>query len=203
MVMRTGPTPGKTFPLSKSEMYIGRDATNDVIINDAEISRKHSRLVMVPGGYMIEDLGSTNGTFVNGQRLMGPHTLRPGELVMLGENISLAFEAAQFDPDATIVGAGPIATPISTPEMPAFEPATPLPVSHSVTPPPSGGPLPSGPAVYEEPLTPPKKGSGRIWILAGCGCLFLLCLAVVGIGFAFDAMDLYCTPPFNAVFPCP
>jgi len=101
-IMRTGPTPGKIFELITNELYIGREVTNDITIDDAEVSRKHARLIMQAGGYLLEDLGSTNGTYVNGQRLMGPHVLRPGELVKLGENVSLAFEAG-YDPDATMV----------------------------------------------------------------------------------------------------
>jgi pSer/pThr/pTyr-binding forkhead associated (FHA) protein len=92
LVMRSGPNPGKTFELSEGEATIGRDITNAIVINDAEVSRRHARLSPQAGGYVLEDLGSTNGTFVNGQRLMGPHLLRPGELVLLGENVSLAYE---------------------------------------------------------------------------------------------------------------
>jgi pSer/pThr/pTyr-binding forkhead associated (FHA) protein len=64
------------------------------------------------GTYMLEDLGSTNGSYVNGQRLMGPHTLRNGELIMFGENVGLVFEASSFDMDATIAaGPGQFETP--------------------------------------------------------------------------------------------
>lgn len=62
-------------------MFIGRDLTNDIVINDAEISRRHARLISQAGGYVLEDLGSTNGTFINGQRLASPYILRPGETV--------------------------------------------------------------------------------------------------------------------------
>jgi pSer/pThr/pTyr-binding forkhead associated (FHA) protein len=67
LVTRTGPNPGKTFSLNKPEMYIGRDISNDIVINDAEVSRKHVRLTVQGERYVIEDLGSTNGTFINGQ----------------------------------------------------------------------------------------------------------------------------------------
>ncbi|MBV5350513.1 FHA domain-containing protein, partial [bacterium] len=77
--MRSGPTPGVTFPLEGDQLIIGRDSSNSVAINDAEISRKHSRLSFQGGKYVLEDLGSTNGTFVNGQRLAGPVVLKPGD----------------------------------------------------------------------------------------------------------------------------
>jgi predicted component of type VI protein secretion system len=113
-VMRTGPNPGKSFPLTKDELSLGRDISNDIVINDAEVSRHHARIYRQAGGFVLEDTGSTNGTFVNGQRLMGPHMLRPGEMILLGENISLIFEAYQFDPDATIASG-------TVPDMPSYQ----------------------------------------------------------------------------------
>ncbi len=95
-VMNAGPTPGKEFPLEKDELFIGRDLTNDIVINDAEISRRHARLVSQAGGYVLEDLGSTNGTFVNGQRLASPYILRPGETVTLGEHVTLTYEQVRI-----------------------------------------------------------------------------------------------------------
>jgi len=101
-VMRTGPTPGVTFPLEGDQLIIGRDSSNAVAINDAEISRKHSRLSFQGGKYVLEDLGSTNGTFVNGQRLSGPVVLKPGDVVSLGEQIVLMYDAINMDPGATM-----------------------------------------------------------------------------------------------------
>ena len=104
LVMQKGPNPGKIYELVQEEATIGRDISNRIVINDPEVSRRHARLTLQVGGYVIEDLGSTNGTFVDGQRLMGPHLLRPGQTVMFGEKITLAYEALGFDPNATLVG---------------------------------------------------------------------------------------------------
>jgi predicted component of type VI protein secretion system len=211
LIMRSGPNPGKSFELTKPEIYIGRDIHNDVVINDAEVSRKHSRMTMQAGGYVLEDLGSTNGTFVNGQRLMGPHVLRPNELIMLGENVSLVFETS-FDANATAVS-----VPSQPEQYPSYPPAAaPQPAQPMYTPPPRqtttpqvsppsvsyAGQVPPGPAEpYYQPL--PEEGrSNRTLILAGCGCLVvLLCILVAG-AFAFDYLNLYCTGPFSAVFSC-
>jgi pSer/pThr/pTyr-binding forkhead associated (FHA) protein len=103
LVMRTGPNPGKTFTLNKPEMYIGRDISNDIVINDAEVSRKHVRFIAQGDQYVIEDLGSTNGTFINGQRIAGPHALSSGESIQMGENVVLVFETMAYDPDSTAV----------------------------------------------------------------------------------------------------
>ena len=84
LTVRQGPVPGKVFELAKDVMTIGRDVNNDLVINNSEVSRNHARLTSQSGGYLIEDLASTNGTFVNGQRLIGPKLLnserrgRPG-----------------------------------------------------------------------------------------------------------------------------
>ena len=106
LVIKAGPSVGKAFPLEKSELFIGRDLSNDVVINDPEVSRRHARLVQQGGSFMLEDLGSTNGSFIRGQRLSGPYMLVPGEMITFGEKINLLFEVvtaahvAQTIPDA-------------------------------------------------------------------------------------------------------
>jgi hypothetical protein len=207
LVMKSGPTPGKVFDLARSEMILGRDTSADITISDAEVSRKHARLFAQGGTYMIEDLGSTNGTFVNGQRLMGPHSLKNGELILFGENVGLVFEASAVDMDATIA-AGPGQIPGPPPpavretfmERPMPQPGPDVTWEQPAIEPVYVGQIPEGP--IETPLesTPEKKNNSRTWILAGCGCLLILCCVVVGGAYAFDSLDLYCTPPFDLLF---
>jgi hypothetical protein len=202
LIMRTGPNPGKTFELTRNEIYIGRDINNDIVINDSEVSRKHARLIMQAGGFVLEDLGSTNGTFVNGQRLMGPHVLRAGELVLFGENVSLSFEPG-YDADATMVSSSMQDAPYTT--APAARPVVSSPIPQPVpsAQPVYSGQIPQGPAEpYYEPLEEPKK-TNRTMLYAGIGCLVVvLCLTIVAVGFVFDYLNLYCTPPFDALFAC-
>lgn len=192
LVMRAGPQPGSVFPLQKSEIYIGRDPSNDLVISDAEVSRKHARLIWQAGGYILEDLGSTNGTFVNGQRLLGPHGLRPGEVIQLGENVSLVYEAL-YDPNATRLSAAAAYPP----------PGTPAP-SQSAPPPPLDQPLYSMPAYPLREEVPPtletEKKSPPLWIFAGCGCLLIILCLLVGL-IAFDTLNLYCVGPFRLLSP--
>lgn len=123
LLMRTGPNPGRIFDLLEDEIRIGRGSDNDIVISEMEISREHARLNAQSGSYVIEDLGSTNGTYIDGQRLIGPHLLRSGEMIGLGENVSLVFEPVH-DPDATIVPPARIAgTPETAPVEEAVEPA--------------------------------------------------------------------------------
>ena len=104
LVMRSGPSAGKVHPLEKNELFIGRDLNNDVVINDPEVSRRHARLYAQGNSYVLEDLGSTNGTFVGGQRLTGPYPLRIGEVITFGERMTVVFEM-EPDEDATVVSA--------------------------------------------------------------------------------------------------
>ena len=109
-VMRSGPTPGAIYPLEGDQLIIGRDAASSVAISDAEVSRKHARLNFQGGKYVIEDLGSTNGTFVNGQRLSGATVLKSGDVVSLGEQIVLMYEGLSSDAGSTMMSRGSHAT---------------------------------------------------------------------------------------------
>jgi hypothetical protein len=212
LIMRGGPTPGKVYELTQAIISIGRDYSNDIVINDVEVSRKHVRLTAQGGGYLVEDMGSTNGTFVNGQRLMGPHLLRPGELVTLGERITLFYEAPAFDPNATLMA--PTELPTYHPPTPAYIPpaqapgassyAQPAPAAYpQAAPPPVVAPAP----VYagQIPDSPAEDaGAGekpsRTWILLGAGCLLVFLCVCVGSAYVFDSLNLYCLPPFSTLF---
>ena len=88
-----GPNPDQVFALDGPDLVIGRDPSCNLIVNDLEVSRRHGRLTMQPSGFVVEDLGSTNGTFVNGQRITAVTPLQSGDRVSLGDNIILVFEA--------------------------------------------------------------------------------------------------------------
>lgn len=95
LIMRRGPQPNQTFDLNKPTSTIGRDITNDIVINDPEVSRHHLRFTQGAGGYTIEDLGSTNGTFINGQRITGARPLNNGDMIGLGETVTLGYEVSR------------------------------------------------------------------------------------------------------------
>jgi predicted component of type VI protein secretion system len=199
LIMRAGPNPGKVFTLSKNEIVLGRDVSADVVINAAEVSRRHTRLRLDAGQYVVDDLGSTNGTFVNGQRINAPQALRPGDTIMLGEAATLVYEASQFDPNATMISSVSDQASVAPPPMQASQ------SPRQMTPPPQAyaGQVPSGPIAQPIPAQPPvpkARRGGISWLWAGAGCIVaMLCFFVVG-ALLFDMFDFYCTPPFNALF---
>ena len=179
-VMRSGPTPGKVFPLEGSELSIGRDANQTISINDAEISRKHAKMELRGTSYVIQDLGSTNGTFVNGTRISGIQVLNPNDIVAFGENIVLMYEAV-VDPNATMIASRAPRTSAAMPKpapAPAPAPVYVAPTPVYVAPAPAAAPVPFA----EAPVAPAKKGNKKlilIIILAVVACVILGCIAVL------------------------
>jgi pSer/pThr/pTyr-binding forkhead associated (FHA) protein len=96
LIMRRGPTPGAIFELAADEISIGRGIRNHIVIHDNEVSREHCRLVRLLEGYELHDLQSSNGTFVNGQRVMTTWQLNLGTLIELGDTITLEY--TEYDP---------------------------------------------------------------------------------------------------------
>ncbi len=174
LVVKAGPNPGSAFDLSKEVTLMGRDVTNDISLGDPEVSRQHARLTRTPGGYVLEDLGSTNGSFVNGERLVAPRVLASGDLLGLGENVTLSFEGASPETAETVMGEAVQHGAAPTPEVlqEAISRPTPVPVAEAE---PSGG------------------GGSKRWLLAGGGCLglLILCGATLFLMDAFAPDILY------------
>jgi ABC-type multidrug transport system ATPase subunit len=87
----------KTQKLSlqgQTTLIIGRDPGSDIVLSHPTISRRHARITRAApeGKYVIEDLGSTNGSFVNGERVVGSRPLRQGNIIQVGP-VKLVFEA--------------------------------------------------------------------------------------------------------------
>lgn len=185
LIQRTGPNPGSTFDLTQEVITIGRDVTNELVVADAEVSRQHARVSRTPGGIVLEDLGSTNGTFVNGERLTAPRVLSSGDLVGLGENVTYTFDVVAPESEATVVG--PPAQRAPEPPRPAEPVAAPQPPQPVASPPPPSPP-PAQPAPGHAAVAAVEEGGSgsRNWILAGCGCLVLL-VACAGFLWFMDA----------------
>lgn len=190
-----GPEPGTSFSLAEEVVRIGRGSGSDIIIQDPEVSRVHAQLVRQPDGYAIQDLGSTNGTFVNYERVTGLTALAHGDVIAFGDAIVLAY----WDESAT--ASQPIPPPVIR-EQPDPEP---------VPAPSASAPAYKAPMFQAEPIVPPvpqrpplteadyvaQTAARRRRIIIGCGAgfLILICLCM-GALFFLDGYQqgrlLYC-----------
>jgi hypothetical protein len=164
--------------LDQERITLGRDPSCEIVISDPQVSRQHARLTRQDEMIVIEDLGSTNGTFVNGMRLTNPHTLINGNVIGLGDAVTLTYYGVSIATTEPLAG-----QPTASAMPPSPEPLSPLPpqatppLDYTTTPPPP-------PAYAAAP--PPAKALGQekdsktgLWV--GCGCLALL-LACVAVG---------------------
>ena len=91
LIVIAGGAVGEMHPLERNVMVLGRGSDVGVRIDDPGISRRHSRIVREPdGGFVLEDLGSTNGTFI-GDKPVERHTLADGDRIGLGRTTVLKF----------------------------------------------------------------------------------------------------------------
>jgi hypothetical protein len=95
LLVRTSPVfPSGTIILLDNDVVFGRAADSDVpLTSDATVSGRHARVFRRDGSPYLEDLGSTNGTYVNGQPLAAERLLRPGDVVAVGST-ELVYEVA-------------------------------------------------------------------------------------------------------------
>jgi ABC-type multidrug transport system ATPase subunit/pSer/pThr/pTyr-binding forkhead associated (FHA) protein len=94
LVIKEGPSAGKTYPLEGGEILIGREPSSTLQIDSPGVSRKHARLIFQNNQYLLEDLGSSNGTFVNGERISKSWSLKNGDIISLGRMIQLEYQVA-------------------------------------------------------------------------------------------------------------
>lgn len=113
LMVQAGTQAGLTFSLEKSQVSIGRDPASDVHLQDQRASRQHARLTWKAGQPVLEDLGSSNGTLVNGDPLTGPRILMPGDKILIGETV-LVY---------SVEGVEVAAAPTPKPAQPATEAA--------------------------------------------------------------------------------
>lgn len=208
LIVRRGPQPNQTYELNKDIITVGRDITNDIVINDPEVSRHHMRFTRGGGGYTLEDLGSTNGTFINGQRLTGAKPLGNGDMIGLGETVTLGYERVQPSTASNIAGDVPEAAapaPASPYARPPAGVAAPIPVEQeSPAPAPQYNYSPEAPPSYSDVAQPPIGYSGTDydpnlvledepanntmrWILIGClGLSLFCCCATIAVLFLID-----------------
>jgi len=190
IVMRSGPIPGSSYYIEKDEVFIGRDLTNDLPVPDPEISRRHARFLRRGDAIYIEDLGSTNGTFLNGSRIAGPQQLTDGDLITLAENTVMSFEVKGAATEPLRVSAAKsepgLYTPEAAPTHTAYQPVS--------------APVPQQPIA---PAPTPVRAKKRMgWCLIVLLVLLAL-LLLVGVVLVFMPASWWCALTFNQLPGCP
>lgn len=82
---------GREHPLQAAQVVVGRSSACDIVLADSAVSGRHAQLSNLGGAFTVEDLGSTNGTFVNGQKVIGVAALSDGDLVQFGPQQAFTF----------------------------------------------------------------------------------------------------------------
>lgn len=83
----SGPSTGAMFPVRKQVITVGRDLSNDLVIENAEVSRYHAELHHAGGALSVADLNSMNGTYVNGVQVRGSQIIASGDQIIFGTTI--------------------------------------------------------------------------------------------------------------------
>ncbi|HSN30466.1 MAG TPA: FHA domain-containing protein, partial [Kofleriaceae bacterium] len=148
---------------NKPEVTIGRVQGNDIVLPKGNVSKRHARIVLKDGKFIIVDLKSTNGTYVNGRKITSPLVVKDSDKIYIGDFIVGVDEAASGEGD------GPSETTTSPPGSgdrlaPAMDARPPRPTE--AAPMPMPGPLggmnaPEPPAPAPAPPSPPRPGPPR------------------------------------------
>jgi len=155
----------KEYPLSKERTLIGRKAHNDIQIDNLAVSGEHAAIITILNDSFIEDLGSTNGTMVNGKPVK-KHFLQNNDVVEIGKHklkyfndAPTAATAADFEKTMIIRNPAKAAPPPPKPTAEMSDTATnlkPLAAEQTATKAPEPKPAPAGPATMNVSTSPPE-----------------------------------------------
>lgn len=199
LVITRGPEPGKRFTLERPTTVAGRHPDNGIVVQHPQVSRRHARIVRRDDGWVIEDLDSTNGTFVNGTRLTGPHRLERGDEVGLSEAVTLAFrEGEPARPDAA-PGRQAVREQQAAPERQAALERQPSSPPQRPSPPPreagsdhvKQARRPASQRSAPRPAAPgPRRKRDWTWLRIAAGFVILLLIAVSALVLILGYLDL-------------
>jgi|GEM_PF-5612915 len=154
LLVTDGAAQGTRLDLTGATVTIGREEGTDLVLDDSQASRRHAEVAKGGAGWVVRDLGSTNGTFVNGARVGGDRALRPGDEITIGRSrIALRSTAAHTEigsPEG--LGFTDVAPAPPAPAAPAA--AAPAPVAQAAPPPPPRPAAPPPPPPPPAPATP-------------------------------------------------
>src|SRR6266566_973808 len=152
-LVRSGGLAGQRLSVKAPVVNIGRADYNDLVVPDPSVSTSHAKLQRREGVWVLVDLDSTNGTFVDGEQVKGEAPLAPGATVRLGD-VQLVFEPSD---DALSIAKGGGTQVLRTPHSTALN-APPRPASPPSQPPASPSRPPPSPPLRPQPPTPSRPG---------------------------------------------
>jgi hypothetical protein len=144
----------QSFPL-REEIQLGRERGNAVVVADQKVSRQHARLTPIDNTFIVTDLGSANGTYVNGVKINQPTRLQNNDRLGIGDT-TFIFTVTQPEPDTAYL-------PLTPPLPPASRVAPPFPL-----------------ASPKRGIWSLEAGQfGPLWSLLGCLVLLILALLLL------------------------
>lgn len=121
-----------------ADITVGRLEDNDLVLQKNNVSKRHARVMYSDGRYVVSDLHSTNGTYINGRRITAPVVLRQGDKIYVGDYILSLTDIESGHPEpadfSEFVPSGPPPVPSAVPAARADMPVFPRPVSHAADP---------------------------------------------------------------------
>lgn len=149
-------TDGREYTVGAHGLSFGREAGSDVVIEDSQVSRHHAEIRLTPRGYSISD-SSTNGTFVNGQRLTESRLLARADMIRIADHEFRFYGEPALTPAPA---ASPVPPPAEPPPAPPAPRAAPPPAA--AAPPPAPAPPPRPSPAPPAPTPPPEGAVERL-----------------------------------------
>jgi TM2 domain-containing membrane protein YozV len=146
-----GPRDGETIKLAE-QMQLGRSSSNDITLDSTTVSGQHARISRHGMTYLLEDLGSTNGTWVNGACIDSETWISIGDTIHIGNTMIEVLGAGETGPEQSLSAPAVAATPSSPPAVLPAEPSDEPPEAESVVVP--SEPPPPIPVVSSQPPEP-------------------------------------------------
>src|SRR5262245_39058465 len=103
LIETTGERKGHVYILEDAPLVIGRSTEADIVVQNALVSRKHAKVSWDGQRYMVEDLGTRNGTLVNREQITGPRPLKDGDEIVL-PGVVIVFRSSD---ETMMIGATP------------------------------------------------------------------------------------------------